>query len=98
MHRSRVPVTQWFWAAYLVTTHTPGMSALQLQRQLGLRRYETAWTMLHKLRKAMVRPDRDRRTLDILVGRDRRAPPVLPGVRRAGVWARVSLEGRKAAA
>ena len=38
---------EWFWAAYLVTTHTPGMSALQLQRQLGIPRYETAWTMLH---------------------------------------------------
>ncbi len=41
-----------------MTTHTPGVSALQLQRQLGLPRYETAWTMLQKLRRAMVRPDR----------------------------------------
>jgi hypothetical protein len=38
----------------------PGFSALQLQRQLGLARYETAWTMLQKLRRAMVRPERDR--------------------------------------
>lgn len=58
LHRTRLPLTQWFWAAYLVTTHTPGVSALQLQRQLGLPRYETAWTMLQKLRRAMVRPDR----------------------------------------
>jgi transposase-like protein len=49
----------WFWAAYLVTTHTPGISALQLQRQLGIRRYETAWTMLQKLRRAMRRPQRE---------------------------------------
>jgi transposase-like protein len=42
-----------------VTTHTPGLSALQLQRQLGLGRYETAWTMLQKLRRAMRRPQRD---------------------------------------
>jgi hypothetical protein len=35
-------------------TQTPGMSASQLQRQLGLSRHETAWTMLHKLRRAMV--------------------------------------------
>jgi hypothetical protein len=49
----------WFWAAYLVTTHTPGLSALQLQRQLGIRRYETAWTMLQKLRRAMRRPQRE---------------------------------------
>jgi len=52
-------LTQWFWAAYLVTTHTPGLSALQFQRQLGIRRYETAWTMLQKLRRAMRRPDRE---------------------------------------
>jgi transposase-like protein len=58
LHRTHTPLTQWFWAAYLVTTHTPGLSALQMQRQLGLRRYETAWMMLQKLRRAMVRPER----------------------------------------
>jgi transposase-like protein len=60
LHRTRVPLRLWFAAAYLVTTHTPGFSAVQLQRQLGLARYETAWTMLHKLRRAMIRPERDR--------------------------------------
>ncbi len=59
LHRTRTPLPLWFWAAYLVTTHTPGMSALQFQRQLGIARYETAWTMLHKLRRATVRPDRE---------------------------------------
>jgi transposase-like protein len=59
LHRTRIPLTQWFWAAYLVSTQTPGFSALQLQRQLGLRRYETAWAMLQKLRRAMVRPGRE---------------------------------------
>ena len=38
MHRTRVLLRDWFWAAYLVTTHTPGFSAWQLQRQLGRRR------------------------------------------------------------
>lgn len=60
LHRARVPLRLWFSAAYLVTTHTPGFSAVQLQRQLGLDRYETAWTMLQKLRRAMLRPERDR--------------------------------------
>lgn len=60
LHRTRNPLRLWFWAAYLVSTHTPGISAVQLQRQLGLSRYETAWAMLHKLRRAMVRPGRDR--------------------------------------
>lgn len=59
LHRTRVPLHLWFSAAYLVTTHTPGFSAVQLQRQLGLNRYETAWTMLQKLRRAMIRPERD---------------------------------------
>lgn len=59
MHGTRTSLTDWFRAAYLVTTHTPGISALQLQRQLGLKRYETAWTMLHKLRRAMVAPNRE---------------------------------------
>jgi transposase-like protein len=60
LHRTHVPLRLWFAAAYLVATHTPGFSAVQLQRQLGLGRYETAWTMLHKLRRAMLRPERDR--------------------------------------
>lgn len=58
MHRTKVPICTWFWAAYLVTTRTPGMSALQLQKALGIGRYETAFQMLHKLRAAMVRPER----------------------------------------
>ena len=59
LHRTRVPLTQWFWAAYLVSTQTPGFSALQLQRQFGLRRYETVWAILQKLRRAMLRPERE---------------------------------------
>jgi len=59
LHRTRVPLRDWFWASYLVTTHTLGLPALQLQRQLGIRRYETAWTMLQKLRRAMRRPQRE---------------------------------------
>lgn len=60
MHATRTPLQVWFWGAYLVTTQTPGMSALQAQRQLGIRRYETAFHLLHKLRAGMVRPDQDR--------------------------------------
>jgi hypothetical protein len=60
MERTRTPLSTWFWAAYLVSSHTAGMSATQFQRQLGLSRYETAFQILHKLRAGMVRPDRDR--------------------------------------
>lgn len=58
MHRSRQSIRAWILAAYLVTTDKRGISALQLQRQLGLTRYETAYQMLHKLRAAMVAPGR----------------------------------------
>src|SRR6516225_8362969 len=54
LHRTKVPLTHWFWAAYLMTTDKRGVSALLLQRQLGLSCYETAWMLLHKLRRAMV--------------------------------------------
>jgi len=47
----------------MMTTDKRGVSALLLQRQLGLRRYETAWMMLHKLRRAMVNAARERTTL-----------------------------------
>jgi len=59
MHASHLPLRLWFWAAYLVATHHPGISAVQLQRQLGIGQYRTAWLLLHKLRRAMVAPDRE---------------------------------------
>jgi hypothetical protein len=60
MQDSKLPLLRWFWGAYLVTSETPGMSALQFRRQLGVKRYEPAFMMLHKLRAAMIRPNRDR--------------------------------------
>jgi transposase-like protein len=59
LHNTKTPLIQWFWAAYLMTTDKRGVSALWIQRQLGLRRYETAWMMLHKLRRAMVNATRE---------------------------------------
>ena len=60
MQDTHMPLSIWFWATYLVASQTPGMSAVQFQRQLGIRCYETAFLMLHKLRAGMVRPDQDR--------------------------------------
>lgn len=60
MHRSQTNIHIWFWAAYLIASQTPGVSALELQKRLGIARYETAFQILHKLRAAMVRPDRDK--------------------------------------
>jgi transposase-like protein len=57
---SRLPLTLWFRAVWWVTSQKSGVSAMGLQHVLGLKSYKTAWTMLHKLRHAMVRPGRDR--------------------------------------
>lgn len=59
MQKSHVPLNTWFWGAFLVTSLTPGLSALQFQKMIGLNQYETAFNMLRKLRTAMVRPERD---------------------------------------
>jgi transposase-like protein len=58
MHGSKLALTTWFWAAYLMATHSNGISALQLQKQLGLGSYKSAWLLCTKLRRAMVDPDR----------------------------------------
>jgi transposase-like protein len=55
---TRKPLRMWFLAMWFVTSQKNGVSALGLQRVLGLGSYETAWTWLHKLRRAMVRPGR----------------------------------------
>ena len=57
---TRKPLRMWFQAMWYVTSQKSGGSALGLQRVLGLGSYQTAWAWLHKLRRAMVRPGRDR--------------------------------------
>ena len=59
LHGSKLDLTVWFWAAYLMATHSNGISALQLQKQLALGSYRTAWMLAAKLRRAMVDPDRN---------------------------------------
>jgi hypothetical protein len=58
-HRSRYPLRTWFAAMWFVCAQKNGVSALGLQRVLGFGSYETAWAWMHKLRRAMVRPDRE---------------------------------------
>lgn len=57
---TRTPLSTWFRAMWCVTSSKTGTSALALQQVLGLGSYQTAWAWLHKLRRAMVRPGRDR--------------------------------------
>ena len=56
---TRTPLVSWFAAVWYVVNQKQGVSALGPQRVLGLGSYPTAWALLHKLRRAMVRPGRD---------------------------------------
>jgi hypothetical protein len=58
MHRSKLALTTWFWAAHLMATHSNGMSARQMEDQLGVT-YKTAWLLAQKLRRSMIDPQRD---------------------------------------
>src|ERR1700730_2769067 len=58
MRRSKLPLTVWFWAAHLMATHSNGMSAVQLEAQLGIT-YKTAWLLAQKLRRSMIDPQRE---------------------------------------
>jgi transposase-like protein len=58
--KTRTPLRVWLAAAWYLTNQKQGVSALGLQRVLGLGSYQTAWTVLHRFRRAMVRPDRER--------------------------------------
>jgi hypothetical protein len=76
---THLPLQQWFQAMWHVTSQKHGVSALGLQRVLGLGSYRTAWTLLHKLRRVMVRPGRDRlggvvEADEIFVGGERSGP------------------------
>ena len=64
LHASKLPLTVWFWAAYLMATHSNGISALQLQKQLGIGSYRSAWLLAHKLRASMVDPERNSLPID----------------------------------
>jgi transposase-like protein len=91
LHNTKTPLTVWFWAAYLMSTDKRGVSALLLQRQLALRRYETAWMMLHKFRRAMVNLAREPLRGEVEVDE------TWVGGTQAGLRGSRQLKGRKAA-
>jgi transposase-like protein len=66
-HRSRYSLRVWFQVMWWLTGQKTGASALGLQRIVGLGSYRTAWNWLHKLRRAMVRPDREALTGEVEV-------------------------------
>ena len=91
LHNTKTPLSVWFWAAYLAVTDKRGISALLLQRQLGLSRYETAWMLLHKLRRAMVNAAREPLHDEVEID------DTWVGGPQAGLRGSRQLKGRKAA-
>jgi transposase-like protein len=91
LHRTKIPLTHWFWATYLMTTDKRGVSALLVQRQLGLSCYETAWMLLHKLRRAMVNVTREPLYGEVEVDE------TWVGGEQAGLRGSRQLKGRRAA-
>ena len=91
LHNTKTPLAVWFWAAYVTVTDKRGISALLLQRQMGLRRYETAWLLLHKLRRAMVNVGREPLHGDVEID------DTWVGAPQAGLRGSRQLKGRKAA-
>lgn len=101
MHRTKQPIPMWLQAAYMVTTHTPGMSALQFQRQVGLSSYQTAFNMLHKLRSAMVKQERTKLSGTVemdetYIGSEMHGPPGRGAEGKAIVIGAVDLNGKYA--
>jgi hypothetical protein len=76
-HKTRVPLRTWFLAIFFLGRHKKGIPVLQLQRDTGLGSYQTAWTMLRKIRSALAAPARS-------AGSSRRTRPTW-GARRPGV-------------
>jgi len=77
LHRTKLPLTVWFWAAHLMSTHSNGMSARQLEDQLGLT-YRTAWLLTQKLRRSMV--DRTARPSKGSLKLIKRKSPFVPAI------------------
>jgi transposase-like protein len=83
------PLMLWFRAIWYITSQKNGASALGLQRVLGIGSYKTAWTWLHKLRRAMVRPDRDRLSGQVEVDEAYIGAPEMGGKRGRGAEKKV---------
>jgi len=78
LEKTRKPLKMWFRAVFEISARRNGISAKELQRIMGFGSYETAWTWLHKLRAALVRPNREP------LGKDVQVDEAFVGAKRAG--------------
>jgi hypothetical protein len=99
-HNTRVPIRSWFLAMWLACTQKTGLSAVGLQRTLGLGSYRTAWLILQKLREAMIRLGRDQlqKSVEVdetYIGGEEKEIRGRQLVNKALVVIAVELDGRK---
>lgn len=92
MENTKLPLSTWLQAAYLMVTDKRGISAKQLQRDLAIGRYETAWGILQKLRAAMVAPERMKLTGRVEVDESYLGGPE-PGKRGRGAGGKFLVVG-----
>jgi transposase-like protein len=90
--QTKTGLATWFLAIYLVTSSKGGISAMELKRQMGFGSYQTAWTWLHKIRKAMVRPDREPLSARVEVDETYVGGP-RPGTPGRGAAGRIKVAG-----
>lgn len=92
--KTRTPLRTWFAAAWYITSQKNGISALGLQNVLGIKSYQTAWTILHKLRRAMVIPGRNFLSGDVEVDETFLGGPAR-GKGRTGIYHKPSKDTLK---
>ena len=90
--KTRTPLTVWFAAAWRLVGDKVGVSATQIQREMDLGSYQTAWAMLHRFRSVMVRPGRDRLRGDVEVDESYLGAPQTGGFGR-GALGKVLVAG-----
>lgn len=90
--RTRTPLTIWFATGWRMVGDKVGVSATQIQREMELGSYQTAWAMLHRYRSVTVRPGRDRLRGDVEVDESFLGGPE-PGIRGRGALGKVLLAG-----
>jgi transposase-like protein len=90
--QTKTGLSRWFLAIYLVTSSKGGISAMELKRQMGFGSYQTAWSWLHKIRKAMVRPEREALTVRVEADETYLGAP-RPGKPGRGAGGKVKVAG-----
>ena len=90
--QTKTGLSRWFLAIYLVTSSKGGASAMELKRQMGFGSYQTAWSWLHKIRKAMVRPERTPLALRVEADETYLGGP-RPGKPARGAAAKIKVAG-----